>query len=137
MRKYVIIATVCVILITAVGLAVRTTNSLPSKARNIFASLQAGDCERATKDFSAVLKAKMPAQQFGKDWSQMVTEEGSFKELIITDEFKGSSARAYVRFTLRFERGVKYGAVALDRSGKIDMFALCGRSEVIDDIVRH
>ena len=136
MAKKALIVSVSVLLIVVVGLIFFHSKLGPdpqfvNPALNVINSLNVGDYQKATRDFTPALKARMTNEWLSPKWSQAIAMYGPLKECVVTRVTRGESESGPnsiygVYITYKFERGPLYGIVKFDRQKQISQFSIWG-----------
>ena len=136
MAKKILIVSVSVLLVVVVWLVFFRSKLGPdpqfvNPALNVINSLNVGDYQNATRDFTPALKARMTDEWLSPKWSQAIAMYGPLKECAVTRVTRGESESGLnniygVYITCTFERGPLYGIVKFDRQKQISQFDVYG-----------
>ncbi|MEN6355828.1 MAG: DUF3887 domain-containing protein [Armatimonadota bacterium] len=148
-KRVAIIASVCILLIAAVGLVCLQgkrynhgnsgspeAKMYAAKALNVVKSLDSGDYKDAIKDFTANAKEDIDPRQFGDEWLQIEKTWGPFKSCEILnaeDEYEERDVAYSVCITCRFEKGTMRTVVDFGPQKQISYVNFEGKPENPDE----
>lgn len=125
-KKNVLVVCVAILLIVVIGLIVHSAHGsrvLADRALNVIDSLQAGDYQKATRDFAVealpIFRGKLPVQ-----WPTVIAKVGSLKARNVTRVDRNA-----VHITCTFERATLYAVVDFDIQKNINGFTLSSKPQ--------